>query len=124
ARFWFPADGDSRQYELLVWIATLLSIPGMLFLWRQDRAAALILASWLALFPLVYYAIQYDPRYRLPMLWVTFALAAHALIKIGSYGASMAPRSLSISVPPRPPSNSAPRNKHCIRQRSYPCPSV
>jgi hypothetical protein len=44
-------------------------------MWKKSRSAAGILALWLLLFPLIYYVIQFDLRYRFPILWVTLLLA-------------------------------------------------
>ena len=58
-----------------MWFMTLLSIPGLWLLWKKNAHAAGILALWLVLFPLIYYVVQFDPRYRFPILWVNFLLA-------------------------------------------------
>ena len=83
ARFWFPAEGDLSQYDVIVWIATLLSIPGLYLLWRERRGVARVLGGWLLLYPAIYYVIQFDPRYRGPILWVTLILAGHAVMSAG-----------------------------------------
>jgi hypothetical protein len=57
---------------LVVWVLALLSIPGLWVLWRSHRSAAGIVVIWLVLFPPIYYFIQYDVRYRYPILWATF----------------------------------------------------
>ena len=31
---------------------------------------------WLAFFPLIYYVVQYEDRYRYPIMWITFLLGA------------------------------------------------
>lgn len=61
--FWFP----SVYFGGLV----LLAVYGV---WR-DRSAWIFGTVWL-LFPLIYYAIQYDPRYRHPMEWSILLAAA------------------------------------------------
>ncbi len=80
--FWFPSPtghplGDSRLPSgvLAVWFMTLLSIPGFALMWKKSYSAAGILALWLLLFPPIYYIIQFDLRYRFPILWVTLLLA-------------------------------------------------
>jgi len=40
----------------------------------------LLLGLWLVFFPAVYYLIQFDPRYRHPILWATFMPAAYLLV--------------------------------------------
>jgi hypothetical protein len=61
--FWFP----SIYFSVLV----LLAAYGI----RRAPSAWIFAAVWL-LFPLVYYAIQYDPRYRHPMEWSILLAAA------------------------------------------------
>lgn len=89
-RFWFPADRlpvtsaifepGRRRFFLSVWLMTLLSAPGFLLLLRARRySVAAVLGAWLLLFPVIYYVIQYDVRYRIPVLWVTFMLGGHFL---------------------------------------------
>lgn len=80
--FWFPSPTghpltDSRipPGPLVMWFMTLLSVPGLWLLWKKNAHAAGILALWLVLFPLIYYVVQFDPRYRFPILWVNFLLA-------------------------------------------------
>ncbi|MEO8096421.1 MAG: hypothetical protein ABI811_01880 [Acidobacteriota bacterium] len=86
AHFWFPAEGgDYRQYEVVVWVTTVLSIPGLVLVWRERPGTARMLGTWLIFFPLVYYVIQFDLRYRVPIIWITFLLAANALNAAGRY---------------------------------------
>ncbi len=85
AAFWFPPV-DHGPFALLgrggrverftVYAMTLLSIPGLYILWRQDRKSAALCVICLVLFPLVYYVVQYEERYRYPVLWMTFLLGS------------------------------------------------
>jgi hypothetical protein len=89
--FWFPTEtGRFRDYLFSktvdfplqpwsVYLSTVLSIPGMFMLWRRSRHGAVICASFLLLYPPIYYLVQFDERYRFPILWVTFLLGAVAL---------------------------------------------
>jgi 4-amino-4-deoxy-L-arabinose transferase-like glycosyltransferase len=77
--FWFPTptgnpfkDQRVSPQMLVIWFLALLSIPGLWLLWRRNRHSAGIILLWLALFPPIYYFIQYDVRYRYPILWATF----------------------------------------------------
>ncbi|HYU46573.1 MAG TPA: hypothetical protein VEK84_10405 [Terriglobales bacterium] len=77
--FWFPTptgnpfrDERVSTQMLVVWLLALLSAPGIWLLWKKDRASAGIVVIWLVLFPPIYYFIQYDVRYRYPILWATF----------------------------------------------------
>ncbi len=62
-QFWFP----SVYFTLLVALAAI-------GLWRAPNAW--IFGTLWTVFPLVYYLVQYDPRYRHPMEWSVLLLAA------------------------------------------------
>jgi hypothetical protein len=104
--FWFPTDQTDlrqifqdrngfRHYSLMVWLMTLLGTAGLCLLIRGDnKPLAFIFSLWLGLFPLVYYITQFDIRYRAPILWTTFLLASHAVVRAyQSYGRKPAPTS-------------------------------
>lgn len=90
--FWFPTEQSDvrrvlsdtsgrRWYALCVWLMTILSLPGLILLYfSSGRSLAMILGSCLAFYPIIYYFVQYDPRYRIPILWITFLLAAYATV--------------------------------------------
>lgn len=84
ALFWFPGKGAStlRHFSWPVWILTLLSIPGLLRMWRRNRPATRILAWPLLFYPLIYYVMEFEPRYRDPILWITLLFAASALLLV------------------------------------------
>lgn len=94
--FWLPHEAQSwpqeittptsrRRERLTIYLATVLSVPGILWLFRVNREAALTLASWLTLFPPVYYIALFEDRYRYPILWVTLVCAAYAVCRSGSW---------------------------------------
>ncbi|MBV8847744.1 MAG: hypothetical protein JO307_33435 [Bryobacterales bacterium] len=73
--FWLPAPGR----RIAIWVidaATLLSLAGLWALYRFNRTGFAICVIFLLIYPLPYYLIQADERYRIPVLWVTFGLAA------------------------------------------------
>jgi hypothetical protein len=84
--FWFPHETESAAREMLrtgrrkerlcIYLMTLLSIVGLWITARRDAKSAAICAMWLGLFPLIYYVVQYEDRYRYPIMWVTFLLGA------------------------------------------------
>lgn len=94
--FWFPHEGDSlseeftkpdsrRKERLTIYLATVLSLPGLVTMFKANRDAALILTSWLVFFPLIYYIALYEDRYRYPILWVTFVCAGYAICKAATF---------------------------------------
>ena len=87
--FWFLSRTghllpDSRMPPgvLTVWFMTLLSIPGLWLMWKKNPSAAGILVLWLLFFPPIYYIVQFDPRYRFPILWVTLLLAGFLIAEL------------------------------------------
>jgi hypothetical protein len=48
-------------------------------LFKKDRAAAGTYLLWMLLFPPVYYILSFTPRYRFPILWVSFIPASFVL---------------------------------------------
>jgi hypothetical protein len=73
------ATGDHRRrlFERgVVYLMTLLSGVGLVILFRQDIESMAVCASCLTVYPLIYYIVQFEDRYRYPILWVTFLLGA------------------------------------------------
>jgi hypothetical protein len=79
--FWFP-EADHLWEAALVWIVTVLSIPGLWVIARKNRCAACVLGTAWLLFPIVYYAVPFEPRYRYPIYW-TSLLASGCTIAAG-----------------------------------------
>ncbi len=84
--FWFPnatgnpfRPGPTPRDEVLTGVFTVLSIPGLLLLWSKNRVAFGLLCLWLVCFPLVYYLVQFEGRYRYPILWATFLPASYVV---------------------------------------------
>jgi hypothetical protein len=70
-----PATGDRRLFQrAVIYLMTLLSVVGLVLLYRQDLASMAVCMSCLTFFPLIYYAVEFEDRYRYPILWVTFLL--------------------------------------------------
>ena len=81
--FWMPSEsgtihvGHGRHLErVVIYLMTLLSGAGLLTLYQKDARSAAICMSCLTLYPLVYYIVAFDARYRDPIMWVTFLLGA------------------------------------------------
>jgi hypothetical protein len=87
--FWFPSpsgnpfEARGTPYGVLVlWFATFASIPGLWWMWKRNRNAAGVILLWLLCFPPIYYVIQYDVRYRCPILWATFLPAGFLIVQL------------------------------------------
>ncbi len=83
--FWLPYPTQPLYSCYAVWAATILSIPGLIWMgWKREPAAVLIVAVSLV-YPLLYYIVVSDIRYRVPILWLS-CLAA------GYFVSSLVPR--------------------------------
>ena len=87
--FWLPTPTGNPFHDqhvpwdmLIVWLLTLLSVPGLFLLFKKNATAAITCLLWLVFFPPVYYVIQFDGRYRYPILWATFIPACFFLIEM------------------------------------------
>jgi hypothetical protein len=85
---------------LILWTVTPLSLGGLWLLFRKDPTAAGLCLIWMLLFPPIHYITLFLPRYRFPLLWVSFIPASFFLIEVGemvllrlrkTYGLSAAP---------------------------------
>jgi hypothetical protein len=83
--FWIPTQNGEVRYTsgwrlersiLYIYLMTALSGAGLMTLYQRDVRSAVVCLSCLIAFPLVYYIIQFDDRYRYPIMWVTFLLGS------------------------------------------------
>jgi hypothetical protein len=85
--WWMPTEtgardfadyaGEGREWErFVIYLVTVLSFAGLAILFRRDVQSAVVCGLCLAVFPVVYYFIQYGDRYRYPVMWLTFLLGA------------------------------------------------
>ena len=91
AAFWMPSLLMPEQEAIrnpafysplrdaIVTLASLVTIGGLILLWRNNRAACAAFLVWLATFPLIYYVTQYNERARIPVLWAILLPACYAL---------------------------------------------
>ena len=80
--FWFPVPWDSRFESAVIWLATLLSVPGLVIMARRrDRTLPFVIAT-LLIYPFMYYMIISDVRYRLPVLWISLLAAGTFVVSI------------------------------------------
>ena len=78
--FWFPVPWDSLFQSIVIWLATVISLPGLVIMARRrNRSLAFVLPA-LAIYPLMYYIVVSDVRYRLPVLWISLLAAGHFLV--------------------------------------------
>ena len=81
--FWLPPREDYPFKSVTIWIETLLSVPGLLLMiYRRERVTPFVLFV-LAIYPLMYYVVVSDVRYRIPVLWLSLLSAGYFLANIG-----------------------------------------
>jgi hypothetical protein len=82
--FWFPVKGLApfRRYPPVVWVTTLFSFFGLARLWNRNRRAAWSLGGAMLVYPLIYYIVQFEPRYRDPIMWISLLLAGFGLTEL------------------------------------------
>lgn len=74
--FWFPSPVRSPS-SAVVWLVTWLSVPGLILMaWRREQATFFVLAVLIA-YPLMYYIVVSDTRYRYPILWISGLAAGY-----------------------------------------------
>jgi len=83
--FWLPHNSESlardffkegRRERYTIYLTTFLSIIGLWITARRNVKSAAVCAIWLCLYPIIYYLVQFEDRYRYPILWATFLLGA------------------------------------------------
>ncbi len=83
--FWFPPRGSQLVFPELQWLITLLGWAGLWVMRRQGVA----IWRWFALlwlfYPLVYYTVQSDYRYRYPIQWTLLLSAGWAVTGLGRH---------------------------------------
>lgn len=80
--FWFPIPGEHPFKAGVIWLATLLSLPGLLLMSRKRVEMTAFVLSVLLIYPLMYYIVVSDVRYRLPVLWLTLLAAGFFLVDL------------------------------------------
>jgi hypothetical protein len=77
--FWFP----SNHYS--IWIVTVISIVGWIAAIRTRNVFAWFAGAVFALYPLMYYIVEANPRYRYPILWLTVLYAGYGVGKVRGF---------------------------------------
>jgi hypothetical protein len=82
--FWFPAFAradalPARLAMIEVSMITLLTIPGLMALYRENRITTYLLVSGALSYSVAYYLVQLDYRYRYPILWISYIAVAYLL---------------------------------------------
>src|SRR5581483_4147002 len=75
--FWLPFP-NGGAYHWSLWIETLLSAVGMWWLLKVKYPIAWEMVGIFVIYPLMYYVIVADTRYRYPILWLSLLAAGFA----------------------------------------------
>lgn len=80
-------------YASAIWVVTALSLPGLMLMARRRQAVLVFILAVSAIYPILYYVVVSDMRYRYPMLWLSL-LPAGFLIAAVLEGSSLRTRSV------------------------------
>jgi hypothetical protein len=80
--FWFPVPNRHRFKCAVIWIITLSSIPGLFVMARRRMEITPFVLIVLSVYPLMYYIVVSDVRYRLPVLWLSLLPAGVFLVEL------------------------------------------
>jgi hypothetical protein len=80
--FWFPVPSDFPYKSAVIWVATILSIPGLVLMIRRREKISVFIVTVLTLYPLMYYVVVSDVRYRLPVLWLSLLPAGSFIVQL------------------------------------------
>jgi hypothetical protein len=82
--FWFPVKGLApfRRFPPVVWVTTLFSFFGLVRLCNRNWQAAWCLGGTMLIYPIVYYIVQFEPRYRDPITWISLLLAGYGMTEL------------------------------------------
>ncbi len=78
--FWFPTTFEHPFKAMVIWTFTLLSIPGLVLMAFHRLSVTAFVVAVLAGYPLIYYVVVSDVRYRYPVLWLSLLPAGYFLV--------------------------------------------
>jgi hypothetical protein len=81
--FWIPTPGKTPVYAYSVWTIDVFSLAGLFFMARERNRTALGIVAVMATYSVIYYFVQVDPRFRIPILWMSLLPAGLAVQKAG-----------------------------------------
>ncbi len=78
--FWFPPLQEHPAYIAgVIWLATALSIAGLFLMILRREPVTLFVLTTLFVYPLMYYVVVSDVRYRYPVLWLSLLPAGYCV---------------------------------------------
>jgi hypothetical protein len=77
--FWFPPADKHGFSAHVIWLITALSGPGLILMARNRQPVTPFAGAVLLIYPLMYYLVVSDVRYRYPVLWVSVLSAGYSV---------------------------------------------
>jgi len=65
-----------------IWLVTALSIPGLILMARRREAVTVFVLAVVAIYPLMYYIVVSDMRYRYPILFLSLLSAGYFIRQV------------------------------------------
>jgi hypothetical protein len=96
--FWLSEAQDGPLHRWSIVWTTIASALGLLLLAIRREPIAIFIAAVLLVYPLLYYGIQFDPRYRVPILWLTLLGAGYLLSAIWDLVAHLQPAARASAI--------------------------
>lgn len=62
-----------------MWLITALSLPGLILMAKRREAVTIYILAVSAIYPLMYYVVVSDMRYRYPVLWLSLLPTGYLL---------------------------------------------
>jgi hypothetical protein len=85
--FWFPpAEATSRYHAYFISLITVLSVPGLILMRHRREPVTLFVLAVFLLYPLIYYIVVADTRYRYPILWLSLLPAGYCVRQLLQVG--------------------------------------
>lgn len=70
---------QQNRIARVMWLITALSLPGLILMAKRREAVTLYILAVSAIYPLMYYVVVSDMRYRYPVLWLSLLPAGYLL---------------------------------------------
>ena len=80
--FWFPRPEQYPYTTYVIWLATALAIPGLALMIYDRKAVTVFVVAVHLIYPLMYYVVVTNVRYRYPMLWLSLLPAGYFISTI------------------------------------------
>ncbi len=76
-QFWLPPFYDHPFAIGVIWAVTVLSIPGLVLMFIRREPVTWYVLAVLLLYPIMYYIVVSDVRYRYPVYWLSLLPAGY-----------------------------------------------